>query len=170
MMAIIVLLLASVLLQAIQIYIDSGAIYEHIMHSLLLKREAITCSIYPILMSCELRARSNRDIRIQPGTPKAERIGVAPQTAGQMPVVVFSGGERQVHLRGQRPRPMAAVVLCPSAAVSSRCATVKLTRSPHQEGGGIPPGSGHLKPNSSASLRVEPRAGPTKEAAFCHIL
>ena len=38
--------------------------------------------------------------------------------AGQMPVVVVPGGERQLHLRGQRLRPMAAVARCPSAAVS----------------------------------------------------
>ena len=35
-----------------------------------------------------------------------------------------------------------------------RWSPVKLTRSPRQEGGGIPPGSGRLKPNSSASLSL----------------
>ena len=44
-----------------------------------------------------------RDIGIQPGALKTERIGVAPLMAGQMPVVVVSGGERQVDRRRHAP-------------------------------------------------------------------
>ena len=44
-------------------------------------------------LSFELLARFKRDIRTQLGALKAERIGVAPLMAGQMPVVVVPGGE-----------------------------------------------------------------------------
>ena len=52
--------------------------------------------------SCELLARSNRDIRIQPDTPLIKSTGVAPLMAGQMPALVVSGdrGRRRLAPRG----------------------------------------------------------------------
>ena len=44
---------------------------------------------------------------------------VAPLMAGQMPVAVVFGGERQVDSHLPRPRPVVEATLCPPAAVSS---------------------------------------------------
>ena len=89
---------------------------------------------------------------------------MAPLMTGQPPAVVVcsrtpkrtrfvslsaSGGERQVDGQHHRLCPMALTALCHSAAVSGQADEVSAPR-----GGGIPPGSGRLKPNSSASLSL----------------
>ena len=68
-------------------------------------------------MSCELGLKEATG---PTGALNTESTGVAALMAGQPPVAVFPGDERQVDLRGQRLRPMAAVAPRPSAAVSGQ--------------------------------------------------
>ena len=49
---------------------------------------------------------------------------MAPLMAGQMPVVVVSGGERQMYGQHHRPCPMALTALCHSAAAVSSISSV----------------------------------------------